>query len=471
MAERAVYLGPRIRRLRRSLGLTQADMGAHLGVSGSYVALLEGNQRPLTADMLLRIGRTYKVDVAELAGASGPHLGDRLRQVLKDPMFADLDIPALHDVDVATNYPMITEAFLRLHTAYREEQLALADHAAGRSRLPEGRSADPVDEVRRFLAIHKNYFEALDELGETLSKNVDDAGGLSRFIEEKHGLRTRAMPSATMGGAIRRYDPHHRTIFLDDRLDRASRRFHLAQQLLYLEARDLLANLSGQGSFSSEDSGRLTRRALAAYGAAALLMPYREFHAATTELAYDVEALARHFGSSFEQVAHRLTTLQRPGESGVPFFFIRVDSAGNVSKQLDGAGFPFARHRGGCPLWNVHDVFRRQREVITQWLELPNGEQFFSIARSVSSGGGSYSAPQVRRAVALCCAAGDAKHLIYARGVPKSQARDATPIGISCDLCHRQLCGARAVPPLGQSLLPDDYHRREAPYGFADQTA
>src|SRR3546814_13543584 len=100
--------------------------------------------------------------------------------------------------------------------------------------------------------------------------------------------------------------------------------------------------------------------------------------------------------SSDLQTAHRLTTLQKPGHERVPFFFIKVDPAGNVSKRLDGAGFPFARHGGGCPLWSVHQVFRTPGEIVTQWLELPDGERYFSIARTVTSGGGAYRSEERR---------------------------------------------------------------------------
>jgi len=468
MAERAVYLGPRIRRLRRSLGLTQGAMAADLEISASYVALIEANQRPLTADMLLRIARTYKVDVTELAGDGGADLAARFQGALKDPMFADIDLPALQDVDVATNYPSITEAFLRLYTAYREEQLALADRGADPAADGGDTLPDPIAEARRFLAARRNFFPQLDDVGEALADAIKAAGGLDALIRERHGLRVRAMPTSALGGTIRRYDPHHRAIFLDDRLDDPSRRFQLALQLIYLESGLLLEQLVGEGQFASDDGQRLARRALAAYGAAAILMPYQAFWSATEARRYDIEALARQFGTSFEQVAHRMTTLQKPGAAGVPFFFIRLDTAGNVSKRLDGAGFPFARHGGGCPLWSVHDCFRLPSEVMTQWLELPDGQRFFSIARTVTAGGGAYGAVRVQRAIALCCAVEDAKRLVYADDMPVPAAGKATPIGISCALCHREACAARVVPPIGRNLLPDDYHRRHAPFGFAD---
>ena len=220
------------------------------------------------------------------------------------------------------------------------------------------------------------------------------------------------------------------------------------------------------GSFSSEGGERLTRRALASYAAAAILMPYSAFARAAETRRYDVEALGRQFGASFEQTAHRLTTLQKPGQERVPFFFIRVDEAGNVSKRLDGAGFPFARHGGGCPLWNLHQAFRTPRRIVTQWLELPDGQKFFSIARTVTAGGGGFGAPRVERAIALGCAAEHADRLIYAQGQPGPES--ATPIGVTCRICHRTECTARSAPPIGRQILSDDIRRTSAPFGFSD---
>jgi predicted transcriptional regulator/DNA-binding XRE family transcriptional regulator len=465
--ERAVYMGPRLRRLRRDLGLTQSDMAGDLEISPSYVALLERNQRPLTADMLLRIARTYKVDIAEFAGDGGADYTKRLQAVLKDPMFADIDLPHLQNADVATNYPGITEAFLRLYNAYREEQLALADRGADAS---GGLSdvQDPVAEARRFLTARRNCFPSLEDAAERLAEAVAAEGGASSFLQARHGLRVRRLPAEVMVGSIRRWDLHHRQVLLDENLDGASQAFQLALQLAQLELRDQVAAILREGSFSSENGARLTQRALYNYAAAALLMPYDAFARAVEARHYDVEALARQFSTSFEQTAHRLTTLQRPGQERVPFFFIRVDPAGNVSKRLDGAGFPFARHGGGCPLWSVHHAFRTPRQLITQWLELPDGQRFFSIARTVTAGGGAFGAPRVERAIALGCSAQDAQKLIYTRVRGAEPQQAATPIGVICNLCHRTLCAARSAPPIGREVLPDDYRRTSIPFGFAD---
>ena len=308
----------------------------------------------------------------------------------------------------------------------------------------------------------------LDDAAERLAAAVASHDSLGGYFKARHDLRVRRVPPRVMVGSTRRLDWHHREILLDDELDGASQSFQLALQLAYLEMGEVVDRVLADGNFASENGERLTRRALAGYAAAALLMPYGAFARAVEARRYDVEALARQFGASFEQTAHRLTTLQKPGQERVPFFFIRVDEAGNVSKRLDGAGFPFARHGGGCPLWSVHQAFRTPRQIVTQWLELPDGQRFFSIARTVTAGGGGYGRPRVERAIALGCAAEHAERLIYIQDNPALSAEAATPIGVTCRLCQRTECAARSAPPIGRQILPDDIRRTSAPFGFSD---
>ena len=297
-------------------------MAADLEVSASYIALLERNHRPLSAEVLLRLAQTYKLDMAALAAGAGADEAARLQAVLKDPMFADIDLPFLETADVTTNFPGITEALLRLYTSYREEQLALADRGAeglatgGRS----GDAPDPVAESRRFLAARRNSFPSLDDAAEHLAQAVSGHDNITGYLKARHDLRVRRLPSNVMVGSTRRLDWHRKEIRLDDGLDTTpARLFLLALQLAYLEMGEEIDAVCAEGGFATEGGERLTRRALASYAAAALLMPYSAFAKAVEARRYDVEALARQFGASFEQTAHRLTTLQKPGHERVPF--------------------------------------------------------------------------------------------------------------------------------------------------------
>lgn len=464
---RSVFMGPRLRRLRRDLGLTQADMAADLDISAPYVALLERNQRPVTADMLLRLARTYKIDLADLAGDGGADHTARMQAILKEPMFADIDIPPLEISDIAIGYPGLAEAFLRLYTAYREEQLALAEGARSLSSRGGLDVNDPVAEVRRFLAARRNNFADIDDAAERILHGPAGQGWFIERLSSRHGLRVRHLPPDVMLGSVRRLDRHHKEILFDDSLDTASFNFQLAQQLAYLEFEDEMSAALKAGHFTTKSGKLLAHRSLASYAAAALIMPYSAFAKAAETRRYDVEALARQFGTSFEQTAHRITTLQRPGAEKVPFFLIRVDPAGNISKLLDGAGFPFAKHGGACPLWSVHGVFKTPRQIVTQWLELPDGQRFFSIARTVTAGGGSFGAARVERAIAIGCAAEHAEKLIYTSDESGPRADAPTPIGVACRVCHRPTCAARSELPIGRELLPDDYRRLSVPFGFS----
>jgi hypothetical protein len=459
---RPLYLGPRIKRLRRELGLTQAAMADDLAISPSYVALIERNQRPLTADLLLRLARSYKLDMSELAADERDDYAQRLSVMLKDPIFAEIDLTSLEVADIATSFPGVAEAMLRLHGAYAREQQALAGLRESGTSDP---AADAVGEARRFIARAGNHFPTLDARAEALADDIARSGGQAEWLQ-KQGVRLRFLPDDVMMGALRRYDRHGEQLLIDDTLSATARQWEVAMHVAYTALRGEIAALVRGESFASATAAHLVRRALATYGAAAILMPYDRFARAAWARSHDIGALSGVFGVSFEQVAHRLTTLGRPGAQGVPFFFIRVDAAGNVSKRLDGAGFPFAAHGGGCPLWNLHQAFRSPGEVLTQWLELPDGQRFFSVVRTVTSGGGAHDRPLITRAIALACAAEHAPRLVYARNAPTPPA--PTPIGMTCRLCNRADCTARAEPPLGRDILPDDYRRVAAPFAFAE---
>ncbi|HET9628591.1 MAG TPA: short-chain fatty acyl-CoA regulator family protein [Novosphingobium sp.] len=461
-----LYLGPRLRRLRRELGLTQQAMAGDLDISPSYVALIERNQRPVTADLLLRLARTYRLDISELATSDAADDARRVGEILRDPLLADIDLPALEIADLANSFPGVTEVLLRLHGAYLREQQALADQQLGRDGEGPG-GLDPVRAVQGFFAAHRNHFPALDARAEELAGEIAEDGTTEEWLRRRKGVRVRFVPPEVLVESVRRFDRHNQQVLIDDTLNMPTRKFQIAVHVAWSALREEINTTERTAALADRSARALARRNLAAYAAGALIMPYDRFHRAAEARGYDIAALGGLFGASFEQVAHRLTTLGRPGQEGVPFFFLRVDAAGNVSKRLDGAGFPFAHQAGGCPLWSVHDTFRRPGEVLTQWLEVPDGQRFLSIARSVGGEARTAAAPRVMRAVALACAADHAPRLAYARGVEPATAA-ASLIGSGCRLCQRAACTARAQPPIGRVLVPDDQRAGTAPYLFGD---
>jgi len=463
MARTPTYIGPRIKRLRRELGLTQVNMANDLEISPSYVALIERNQRPVTADLLLKLATTYRIDIASFAEDGGQEIAARLAAVLREPLFDGVDLPALDVADIAAGYPGFAEALLRLNAAYDETQLELAERRETASSAPS-LQRDPVAEVRGFLAARHNYFATLEDSADDLALSGIELPDLVDRLRSTHGLEVRFEEPEILLGAARWHSPHHKQVFVGKQLDHPSRRFQLAVQIGLLEARSRIDQALADANFASENARRLAVGALVNYWAAALLMPYRQFVQSSRKKRYDVEALANEFGTSFEQAAHRLTTLQRPGDEGVPFFFIRFDEAGNVSKRLDGAGFPFARHAGGCAVWDVHRCFRTPGQMVVQPVELPEGQRFLTFARTVSAGGGSLNAPRVVRGLALGCSWDHAPGVVYADAV---HAVAAAPIGVACRLCQRPRCIARAAPPIGREMRPDPYRDTGVPFDFA----
>ena len=198
-------------------------------------------------------------------------------------------------------------------------------------------------------------------------------------------------------------------------------------------------------------------------------MPYSPFLKAAETCRYDIEALQNSFQVSTEQVCHRLSTLQRQGNRGVPFYFVRVDQAGNISKRQSATSFHFARTGGACPLWNVHEAFSFPQQVLTQVAEMPDGQRYFCIARQVSQGGGAYRARAKRFAVGLGCELEHAHRLVYADGLDLGSPALTVPIGPGCRVCPRQDCPQRAFPPAGQALNVDISRQQFGPYGFAEE--
>lgn len=463
---RSIFMGPRLRRLRRDLGVTQAVMASELDVSPSYIALIERNHRPMSADLLIRLADTYNVDIASFAGAEDETF-EQLEAALADPVFSDHGIGRDDIRDLTAANPAMGEAIAALYQSYRSSQRAILEaRASGTASVK-----DPLEEARDFISTRRNYFPALDEACERIAKALKADGGgfwsaIQARFETRHGLSLRVLPADVMVGAFRRLDGHRKQVAISEGLDGASRDFQAALQLVLLELEDVLASTLSDGTFESEAGKKLTRTALANYAAGAIIFPYDLFHRAVTELHYDIEAIGRRFGASFEQVTHRLTTLQRPGKEGISFFFLRIDAAGNVSKRYSGGVFPFARYGGSCPLWNIHEAFRTPRKIVTQIVQLPDGNSFFSLARTVHGGAGGYHAPKAERAVALGCDLKRADKLIYAQGINLNEV-SPMPIGVTCRLCTRQACAARAHPPLERRLIVDDFRRMATPFSFA----
>jgi len=478
VADKKLFAGSKIRRFRKGLGLTQVQMAEELGLSGSYLNLIERDQRPVSAQVLVLLAQTFDLDLRDLATGADDDVITSLREVAADPLLESYEIDRGELRELAERQPRIADMLVRLHTSYRE---TLADTAELLERASDGgvgggpvgglTIGSPVDEVRDVLHDRNNHFPSLEDAADRLSGELDLRDGemfvgLKRRLADAHSVAVKIMPVDVMGGYLRRYDRHSRRVLVSEMLEPAARLFQVAFQLALFEAGDELDRLAAEPALSSVEAVRLFRIGLANYMAAAIVMPYERFLGEAVKTRYDIDVLARRFSASLEQVCHRLTTLRRPGARGVPFFMIRVDQAGNVSKRFGGRVFPFARAGGACPRWNLHDAFRRTGVWTPQLVELPEGARFFTIAHAIRRPSGGAGDPGQLLTIGLGCDAAHARDLIYSDGVNTGADAVAAPIGVNCRVCERVNCPRRAHPPLRRRLFVDESRRGVAAFAF-----
>jgi len=473
---RKTFLGVRLRTLREQRGLTQAALAESLELSTSYVNQLENNQRPLSVPVLLKLQSALGVDLQFFSENEEARLMAQLHDVVADagPGAA---IPQAEVQALAQQMPALARRMIQLHKVARDAQERLEAMAAGlgdRDSRPGTGSTQPHEEVRDFFYARHNHIAELDALAEATHGEMNPPSLLARDLAERlehrllqrHRVSTRTAPADAEPG-LRGYDPASRVLSLHARLEPGQRAFQLATQLAFLEADEVLRGLVASDEFRNDESRALARIGLASYFAGALVLPYAPFLAAAEALHYDIDLLARRFGVSFETVCHRLSTLQRPQARGVPFFFVRVDRAGNISKRQSATDFHFSRTGGTCPLWNVYEAFSQPGRVLTQLASMPDGRTYLWVARCIRHDTGGFGTPPREFAVALGCDRRHADRLVYARGLALDEPEAVTPIGPGCKVCERKGCAQRAFPALGRELSIDENRRLVEPYANA----
>ncbi|MBR9838680.1 MAG: DUF2083 domain-containing protein [Rhodobacteraceae bacterium] len=462
MPTRKLYAGAKLRDLRGRLGLTQKDFAGKLGISLPYLNQMENNNRPVSTTVVLALAQEFGFDVTELGQGDSERLVTDMREALADPVFGEP--PPLADLRLtASNAPALARAFLELHRAYRQthERLASLDEALGR----EGAQLQPSpwEEVRDFFHYCDNYIDAVDRAAEHYAGGLTGdmrAGVISRLRER--GIRVEFAQT----GALRVFDPERKVLTLSSLAPPETQSFQLLVQVALLRQNDLLEATLDLARFQSDAARAIAKLGLANYFAGAAMMPYGRFLAAAQEARHDLELLASRFGASIEQVAHRLSTLQRPGAKGIPFFFARVDQAGTITKRHSATRLQFARFGGACPLWNVHRAFETPGRFLRQLAETPDGVRYVLLARDVTKRGGHFGAPVRRYAMALGCEVRHAGALVYADGLGLDRDGAFEPIGISCRICERTDCHQRSVPPLEKRLAIDPERREVLPYAL-----
>ncbi|WP_294124068.1 short-chain fatty acyl-CoA regulator family protein [Sphingomonas sp.] len=460
-----LFLGHRLRRLRRDHELSQTDMAQTLAISPSYLNHLERNQRPVTAALLLKLAELYEVDVRSFAANGGARTGpDSLSEIFSDALLSDLGVPRYELAELANNAPAIADAIARLYGALKEAARNPEIASAGDARA----LVTPENWVRDYIQQHRNYYPALEEAAETLGGALSDplsmAEPMRRRLKEAWGISARVVAQDELGNVSQQYDQDRRLFLMSSQLRPENRTFALAYQLALVEFAPLLERLVAEAAPPDEGVRQLLHMSLANYAAGAIMMPYGRFLASAEQYRYSIDRLCGEYGANVEQVAHRLTTMGRPGARGVPFFMLRVDPAGNISKRYAGENFPFSRFGGTCPRWNLHAAFQANSQVVTQLIETPDGQRFFTVARTIErpiksdlSGG--------LLAIGLGCDIRHAHRLHCAEGYDLEKA-PVTPVGPACAICPRIDCGYRATPPAGRMLAIDRTKKTISPFPF-----
>jgi predicted transcriptional regulator/transcriptional regulator with XRE-family HTH domain len=470
-SSRKLFAGAQMRNLRNQHDLTQKDCADRLGISPSYLNQIENNQRPLTAAVILALVEEFKADISKFTADDSSRKLSDLREILHDPVFSDT-APSLQELKIATsNSPEFTAAFLALHNAYQssQEQLATLDDLL--QNQDSVRQSQPYEEVRDFFHYQNNYIDTLDRHAEDFAIETDLFSGspqakLSYHLKKVHNIdvqQSRTLPAHQM--RVMR----GRTLSLNENLPPPTGSFQLLQQIAFLERGTEIDEILKAANFKSKEAREIARLGLGNYFAGAALMPYRAFLTAAQDFRHDLELLAARFGASIEQVAHRLSTMQRAGEKGVPFFFLRVDRSGTITKRHSATQLQFARFGGACPLWNVHQAFERPGEFVRQLAITPDNEKYFCVARTITKRTPGFHSSIRRYSIGLGCNISHAKSVVYADDLNLDNTESYDPIGISCRICERTGCLHRSVPPIGKTLRIDPSKRSVVPFSFDNE--
>jgi predicted transcriptional regulator/DNA-binding XRE family transcriptional regulator len=466
--QRKLFLGARLKRLRRERGLNQSQMADELGISGSYLNHLERNQRPVTAGILLRLAEGFDVDLKSFAAEGGDGGGaTQLAEIFADPILADLRVSRYELVELADNVPSVTEGITRLYTALRELQRRPEETETG--------GADPrvlitpETWVRDYIQAQRNHYPELEEASETLggalAHPLSVSEPLRQRLKEAWGVEVRVVDPEVIEDASQHYDSQRRILMLSSLLRPENRTFGIAYQLALLEFAPMIARMLEAAGPPDPGSRSLLHMSFANYAAGAIMMPYGKFLRAAEEHRYAIDRLTAQFGANVEQVAHRLTTLSRSGAKGVPFFMLRVDPAGNISKRYAGENFPFSHFGGTCPRWHLHTAFQTPGQTVRQLIETPDGERFFTISRTIERPIRLDLRDDALLAIGLGCDVKHANRIAYADGLDLLNT-PATPVGPACAICPRLQCAYRATPPAGRMLAVEENRKSISPYPF-----
>lgn len=462
MADRKLFAGPRLRRIRTELGLTQTAMAESLDVSPSYLNLIERNQRPLTVQIVLKLARTHDIDISALQGENESAVGD-LKRVFLDPLLAN-ELPGDHElVEAADALPNVTTAMIKLYRAYREQLERLSNLAEMMAReggaQPNSDARLPIDEVMDRIERAPYHFPEIEaEVGAFLNHLKPEAGlksALLHWLKAERGVEVKILPVDVMPLWRRRYDRHSNRLFVSDRLSEQDQLSEIAIEACLMRMKVVLTARAEKLNLTTHEAHRIARHELARYAAYALLLPYEAFAREARRCRFDITRLTARFGVTFEQATLRLVSLKQEKEDKISFFAMEIDHAANRIRRVGANGFPHAQFGGGCPKLNVYQCFLAPRQIFVEGIEMQDGKQFMTISRTLEGLRAGHGEKPRRTGLLVGCEMDHAEQCVYADQLPRAKTM-VTQVGPTCRLCERQGCASRAAPPLTRPLGLDE---------------
>ncbi len=471
MSQLDLKIGPKIKGFRRQLGIQANKLAEKLNISPSYLTLIEGGKRKIDADLLLKICQELKIEVSDLAIKSDINLANNLSELLDDKLFDDLDILGPEVKDLANTNPKIGRALIRLGDILKKKDHELVNKIEKLSgKIVDSRkSSFPGEVISDFLQENKNYFPKLEDFANKIFDEVKQNNrtryiALCKFLKSEYDITVKDVIPEDGKPFSKIFNKKNKELILSDYLSLETKKLHAAAQIVQEGSIDEINRLLETFNFPSEESKKLTKVALLNYCGAAILMPYKLFHTECKKLKYDLELLQNTFATSFEQVTHRVTCLNDPNLPGVPFHFLRVDVAGNISKRFSLSGIEIPRYGGACPRWNVYSAFSRPGVIQAAVSKMTNGEKYVCIARTVEKGIGRYGQKKSMLSIGLGCEAKYAKDFVYTENLDIHDKKSEIPVGVSCRTCDRLDCSQRAFPPLHKKFDVDINNRGVSVY-------
>ena len=455
-------IGPKIKAFRRQLGLQANKFAEQLGISPTYLNLIEGGKRKIDGDLLLKVSKELRVELSDLTSKSDINLENNISELLDDQLFEDLDILGPEVKDLVSTNPKIARALIKLGDNFKQKDHEIVNKVENISGkiIDSRKAAFPGEVISDFLQENKNYFPKLEEFANSIFNKVQKNNrtryiALCDYLKKEYSIIVRDVIPEEGKPFSKIFNKSKKELLLSDYNSLETKKLHAAAQIAQEGAIDIIKDYLSDFNFPSDESKRLTQVALLNYCGAAILMPYKLFHSECKKLKYDLELLQNTFATSFEQVAHRVTCLQDPKLPGIPFHMLRTDIAGNISKRFSLSGIEIPRYGGACPRWNVYSAFTRPGVIQAAVSKMTNGEKYVCIAKTVEKGVGRYGQSKSILSIGLGCEAKYAKEFVYTENLDISDKKTEIPIGVSCRTCDRLDCSQRAFPPLHKKFDVD----------------